>query len=81
LKDKVSEFAFFRKLVTESAGLVKINSVFLLKISIDLNRQSTIINTEEVARIEPWYNNSYWVDLNGIEKPTVMSCRYLPSAY
>jgi len=38
--------------------------------------RSTIINTDEVARIEPWYNNSHRIYLNGIEKPAVMSRRY-----
>jgi len=38
--------------------------------------RSTIINTDEVQRIEPWYNNAHLVYLNGIEKPVVMSRRY-----
>jgi two-component system LytT family response regulator len=38
--------------------------------------RSTIINTDHVKRIEPWYNNSHLVYLEGIEKPAVMSRRY-----
>lgn len=38
--------------------------------------RSTIINTGEVDRIEPWYNNAHLVYLKGIEKPVVMSRRY-----
>jgi len=38
--------------------------------------RSTIINTDMVKRIEPWYNNSHLVYLEGIEKPAVMSRRY-----
>ncbi|MGB5895982.1 MAG: LytTR family DNA-binding domain-containing protein [Ignavibacteriaceae bacterium] len=38
--------------------------------------RSTIINTDQVNRIEPWYNNSHLVYLEGIEKPAVMSRRY-----
>jgi len=38
--------------------------------------RSTIINTDEVDRIEPWYNNAHRVYLNGIPKPVVMSRRY-----
>ena len=38
--------------------------------------RSTIINTDEVERIEPWYNNAHLVYLKGIEKPVVMSRRY-----
>jgi two-component system LytT family response regulator len=38
--------------------------------------RSTIINTDEVDRIEPWYNNAHRVYLKGIEKPVVMSRRY-----
>ena len=38
--------------------------------------RSTIINTDEVERIEPWYNNAHLVYLNGVEKPVVMSRRY-----
>jgi two-component system LytT family response regulator len=38
--------------------------------------RSTIINTNMVNRIEPWYNNSHLVYLEGIEKPVVMSRRY-----
>ncbi|MFC2103457.1 LytR/AlgR family response regulator transcription factor [Bacteroidota bacterium] len=38
--------------------------------------RSTIINTDEVDRIEPWYNNAHLVYLKGIEKPVVMSRRY-----
>ena len=38
--------------------------------------RSTIINTDMVNRIEPWYNNSHLVYLEGIEKPVVMSRRY-----
>lgn len=38
--------------------------------------RSTIINTDMVKRIEPWYNNSHLVYLEGIEKPVVMSRRY-----
>lgn len=38
--------------------------------------RSTIINTGEVDRIEPWYNNAHLVYLKGLEKPVVMSRRY-----
>jgi two-component system LytT family response regulator len=38
--------------------------------------RSTIINTDQVNRIEPWYNSSHLVYLKGIEKPAVMSRRY-----
>ena len=38
--------------------------------------RSTIINTDEVDRIEPWYNNAHKVYLKGIQKPVVMSRRY-----
>ena len=38
--------------------------------------RSTIINTNEVERIEPWYNNAHLVYLKGVDKPTVMSRRY-----
>lgn len=38
--------------------------------------RSTIINTDEVDRIEPWYNNAHRVYLKGMQKPVVMSRRY-----
>jgi two-component system, LytTR family, response regulator len=38
--------------------------------------RSTIINIERVRKIDSWYNNSYLVSLNGIEKPVIMSRRY-----
>ena len=38
--------------------------------------RATIINTDEVERIEPWYNNAHLVYLKGVEKPAVMSRRY-----
>jgi two-component system LytT family response regulator len=38
--------------------------------------RSTIINTDEIERIEPWYNNAHLVYLNGVDKPAVMSRRY-----
>lgn len=38
--------------------------------------RSTIINIEIVEKIEPWFNYSYRVYLNNIEKPLVMSRRY-----
>ncbi len=38
--------------------------------------RSTIVNTDEIDRIEPWYNNAHLVYLKGIKKPAVMSRRY-----
>lgn len=38
--------------------------------------RSTIVNTDEIERIEPWYNNAHLVYMKGIEKPAVMSRRY-----
>jgi two-component system LytT family response regulator len=38
--------------------------------------RSTIINTDVVDRIEPWYNNAHRVYLKGTSKPVVMSRRY-----
>ena len=38
--------------------------------------RSTIINIEEVERIESWFNNSFQVYLKGIDKPVAMSRRY-----
>ena len=38
--------------------------------------RSTILNINKIDRIEPWYNQSYHVHLNGIENPFTMSRRY-----
>ena len=38
--------------------------------------RSTIINTDAVDRIEPWYNNAHRVYLKGLQKPVIMSRRY-----
>jgi two-component system LytT family response regulator len=38
--------------------------------------RSTIINTDVVDRIEPWYNNAHRVYLKGLQKPVIMSRRY-----
>jgi two-component system LytT family response regulator len=38
--------------------------------------RSTIINIEHVVKIEEWFNNSFRVYLNGVEKPFTMSRRY-----
>ena len=39
--------------------------------------RSTIINIEYIDRMEEWFNYSYKVYLKGIEKPYVMSRRYV----
>ncbi len=39
--------------------------------------RSTIINMEYIDRLEEWFNYSYRVYLKGIEKPLVMSRRYV----
>lgn len=39
--------------------------------------RSTIINMEHIDRLEEWFNYSYRVYLKGIEKPYVMSRRYV----
>jgi len=39
--------------------------------------RSTIINLEYIDRLEEWFNYSYKVYLKGIEKPFVMSRRYV----
>ena len=38
--------------------------------------RSTIINLDDIDRIEEWFNNAYRIYLKGIEKPYVMSRRY-----
>jgi len=38
--------------------------------------RSTVINITQVKIIEPWFNRSYAVTMNGQEKPVVMSRRY-----
>jgi two-component system LytT family response regulator len=38
--------------------------------------RSTIINISEIKKIEPWYNQSYHVHINGIDEPLTMSRRY-----
>ena len=39
--------------------------------------RSTIININFVNKIEPWFNNSYKVFMNGITDPFMMSRRYV----
>lgn len=39
--------------------------------------RSTIVNIEKVTEIQPWHNNAYLVSLADLEKPVVMSRRYL----
>jgi len=39
--------------------------------------RSTIINMEHVDRLQEWFNYSYKVFLKGIEKPFVISRRYV----
>jgi two-component system LytT family response regulator len=39
--------------------------------------RSTIINMEYIDRLEEWFNYSYRVYLKGIEKPLIMSRRYV----
>ena len=38
--------------------------------------RSTIINMDQIVKIEEWFNNSYHVYLKGFETPFVMSRRY-----
>ncbi|MFC1784776.1 LytR/AlgR family response regulator transcription factor [Candidatus Neomarinimicrobiota bacterium] len=38
--------------------------------------RSTIINISEIIKIEPWYNQSYHIHINGINEPLTMSRRY-----
>jgi len=38
--------------------------------------RSTIVNLENVAKVEEWFNSAYHVHLKGIETPFVMSRRY-----
>jgi len=38
--------------------------------------RSTIINISKIKKIEPWYNQSYHVHINGLEEPLTMSRRY-----
>ena len=38
--------------------------------------RSTIVNISEINKIEPWYNQSYNIHINGIGKPLTMSRRY-----
>jgi two-component system LytT family response regulator len=39
--------------------------------------RSTIVNTEFIEKVEPWFNYSYCVYLKGSDKPEVMSRRYV----
>jgi two-component system LytT family response regulator len=41
--------------------------------------RSTIINIDKINKIEPWYNQSYHVHIEGIETPFTMSRRYFKS--
>ena len=38
--------------------------------------RSTIVNISEILKIEPWYNQSYNIYINGIVEPLTMSRRY-----
>ena len=38
--------------------------------------RSTIVNLDALERLEEWFNHSFRVYINGIEKPFVMSRRY-----
>lgn len=38
--------------------------------------RSTIINMDQVARLEPWFNQSYKVYLNGLREPVTLSRRF-----
>ena len=38
--------------------------------------RSTIVNISKINKIEPWYNQSYHVHINGINEPLIMSRRY-----
>ena len=41
--------------------------------------RSTIINISEIKKIEPWYNQSYHIYIDGIDEPLTMSRRYFKS--
>jgi len=38
--------------------------------------RSTIINMDHVVKIDEWFNNSFRVQLNGVDEPFIMSRRY-----
>lgn len=38
--------------------------------------RSTIINMDQVARLEPWFNQAYKVYLNGLHEPVTLSRRF-----
>jgi two-component system LytT family response regulator len=38
--------------------------------------RSTILNIEKIIKMEPWSNNSFYISLEGIKEPVVMSRRY-----
>ena len=38
--------------------------------------RSTIVNISKIVKIEPWYNQSYHIHINGISEPLTMSRRY-----